>query len=61
MLIVFSACMIIGAAVTHFWIPPVQRRERDGRGKLWGGRTETLETLGMGRQGWRSRFVGLRR
>ncbi|KAJ0421296.1 major facilitator superfamily domain-containing protein [Aspergillus carlsbadensis] len=61
MLIVFSACMIIGAAVTHFWIPPVQRRERDGRGKLWGGKTETLETLGMGRQGWRSRFVGLRR
>ncbi|KAL3455028.1 major facilitator superfamily domain-containing protein [Aspergillus heterothallicus] len=65
MLIVFSACMVIGAAVTHFWIPPVQRRERDAngilRGKIWGGRTETLETLGMGRQGWRSRFIGVRR
>ncbi|KAL2844177.1 major facilitator superfamily domain-containing protein [Aspergillus pseudoustus] len=65
MLIVFSACMMIGAAVTHFWIPPVQRRERDAngilRGKFWGGRTETLETLGMGRQGWRSRFIGVRR
>lgn len=60
MLIVFSACMVIGAAVTHFWIPPCQRG-RDGRGKFWGGRPETLETLGFGRRGWKSRFAGVRR
>ncbi|OJJ62997.1 hypothetical protein ASPSYDRAFT_143263 [Aspergillus sydowii CBS 593.65] len=60
MLIVFSACMVIGAAVTHFWIPPTQRG-RDGRGKIWGGRPETLETLGFGRRGWKSRFAGVRR
>ncbi|KAL3472483.1 major facilitator superfamily domain-containing protein [Aspergillus californicus] len=64
MLIVFSACMVIGAAVTHFWIPPVQRIEGGKYGKhgrLWGGKTETLETLGMGRAGWRSRVGGVRR
>ncbi|KAL4959509.1 phosphate transporter [Aspergillus stella-maris] len=71
MLIVFSACMVLGAGVTHFWIPPVQRRvlsedikERGSgkaRGKVWGGRTETLETLGFGRRGWKSRFAGIRR
>ncbi|KAL4862761.1 hypothetical protein BDV12DRAFT_207020 [Aspergillus spectabilis] len=59
MLIVFSACMVIGAVVTHFWIPPVQRSE--GRGRVWGGKTETLETLGMGRKGWKSRVRGVRR
>ncbi|KAL4928906.1 phosphate transporter [Aspergillus undulatus] len=66
MLIVFSACMVLGAAVTHFWIPPVQRKvEGDEKirrqGKTWGGRTETLETLGFGRRGWKSRFAGVRR
>ncbi|KAL4885444.1 major facilitator superfamily domain-containing protein [Aspergillus karnatakaensis] len=59
MLIVFSGAMLLGAAVTHFWIPPVQRS--GGRGKIWGGKTETLETLGMGREGWRSRVGGIRR
>ncbi|KAF9882794.1 hypothetical protein FE257_005142 [Aspergillus nanangensis] len=54
-LIVFSACMILGAAVTHFWIPPIQRQ--NGRGKLWGGKTETLETLALGRLGWKSRYA----
>ncbi|KAL4902191.1 hypothetical protein BDW74DRAFT_186953 [Aspergillus multicolor] len=60
MLIVFSACMVIGAGVTHFWIPPTQRRE-SGKGRLWGGKAETLETLGFGRRGWKSRFAGVRR
>lgn len=60
MLIVFSACMVIGAAVTHFWIPPTQRGS-DGRGKFWAGKPETLETLGFGRRGWKSRFAGVRR
>lgn len=61
MLIVFSACMVIGAAVTHFWIPPTQRKSSNGRAKLWGGKAETLETLGFGRRGWKSRFAGVRR
>ncbi|OJK03980.1 hypothetical protein ASPACDRAFT_75500 [Aspergillus aculeatus ATCC 16872] len=64
-LILFSVCMILGAAVTHFWIPPVQRgatsssdsSASSSRGKLWGGRTETLETLALGRCGWKSRYA----
>lgn len=55
-LIVFSVCMVLGAVVTHFWIPPVQRGD-DGRGRLWGGRSETLETLALGRMGWKSRYA----
>ncbi|OJJ40840.1 hypothetical protein ASPWEDRAFT_34314 [Aspergillus wentii DTO 134E9] len=55
-LIIFSACMILGAAVTHFWIPSVQRG-RDGKGKLWGGKPESLETLAVGRMGGRSRYA----
>ncbi|BCR83242.1 phosphate transporter [Aspergillus chevalieri] len=55
-LIVFSACMVVGAAVTHFWIPSVQRV--NGRGKLWGGKPETLEGLALGRLGGRSRYAG---
>ena len=47
--------MILGAVITHFWIPPVQRQ--DGKGKLWGGKTETLETLALGRMGWKSRYA----
>ncbi|KAA8648923.1 phosphate transporter [Aspergillus tanneri] len=50
-LIVFSACMILGAAVTHFWIPAVQMKVAHGKGKekLWGGKPETLERLALGR------------
>ncbi|RHZ55388.1 hypothetical protein CDV55_104587 [Aspergillus turcosus] len=55
-LIVFSACMILGAAVTHFWIPPVQRNAA-GKGQFWGGKHESLETLALGRLGWRSRYA----
>ncbi|KAE8149008.1 major facilitator superfamily domain-containing protein [Aspergillus avenaceus] len=54
-LIIFSICMVLGAAITHFWIPPIQRK--DGKGKLWGGKTETLETLALGRMGWKSRYA----
>ncbi|KAE8351141.1 major facilitator superfamily domain-containing protein [Aspergillus coremiiformis] len=54
-LIVFSVCMVIGAVITHFWIPPVQRK--DGEGKFWGGKTETLETLALGRLGWKSQYA----
>ncbi|RHZ57668.1 phosphate transporter [Aspergillus thermomutatus] len=55
-LIVFSACMIFGAAVTHFWIPPVQR-DAAGKGQFWGGKHQSLETLALGRLGWRSRYA----
>ncbi|KAJ5095927.1 hypothetical protein NUU61_005283 [Penicillium alfredii] len=58
-LLVFSACMIIGAAVTHFWIPPVQHK--NGSSKLWGGKLETLETLSLGRMGRKSRDADVRK
>lgn len=58
-LIVFSACMIVGAAVTHFWIPPIQHK--DSRAKIWGGRPETLETLALGRMGQQSRDAAVRK
>lgn len=58
-LFVFSACMILGAAVTHLWIPPLQQRK--GRNILWGGKTYTLETLALGRMGRKSRDAGLRK
>ncbi|KAL1859218.1 hypothetical protein Plec18167_007848 [Paecilomyces lecythidis] len=54
-LIVFSAAMIVGAAVTHLWIPSVQRG--DGIQKLWGGDPETLENLALGRLGRKSRYA----
>lgn len=58
-LFVFSACMIIGAAVTHFWIPNLQQRK--GRNMIWGGTPYTLETLALGRMGRKSRDAGLRK
>jgi nitrate/nitrite transporter NarK len=58
-LFVFSACMIIGAAVTHFWIPNLQQRK--GRNTIWGGTPYTLETLALGRMGRKSRDAGLRK
>jgi hypothetical protein len=54
-LIVFSAAMILGAAVTHFFIPSVQKD--NGRDKFWGGKTQTLETLALGRLGESSRYA----
>ncbi|CDM33648.1 hypothetical protein DTO013E5_1429 [Penicillium roqueforti] len=59
-LLVFSACMIIGAAVTHFWIPPIQQK-RNGRTKLWGGKPETLESMSLGRMGRKSRDADCRK
>ncbi|CAG8888410.1 unnamed protein product [Penicillium egyptiacum] len=59
-LLVFSACMILGAIVTHYWIPPVQQR-RNGRTKLWGGKSETLESLSLGRMGRKSRDADCRK
>lgn len=51
--------MIAGAVVTHFWVPNVQ--EKDGKAKLWGGKTKTLEALALGRSGPRSLPVTQRR
>ena len=58
-LFVFSACMIIGAAVTHFWIPSLQQRK--GRNMIWGGKPYALETLALGRMGRKSRDADLRK
>lgn len=58
-LFVFSACMVIGAAVTHFWIPPVH--DNRGKSRLWGGKPYTLETLALGRMGRKSRDAEVRR
>ncbi|GKZ64572.1 hypothetical protein AnigIFM50267_005640 [Aspergillus niger] len=56
-MIVFAGCMLFGAIVTC-WIPPIQRKpDGSGRGKLWGGKTETLETLALGRLGLDSRYA----
>ncbi|KAJ5128941.1 hypothetical protein N7476_007558 [Penicillium atrosanguineum] len=58
-LFVFSACMILGAAVTHFWIPPLQQPK--GNNMIWGGKPYTLETLALGRMGRKSRDANLRK
>jgi MFS transporter, PHS family, inorganic phosphate transporter len=47
-LIVFSAAMILGAVVTHFWIPDVQNKDKTSK---------TLEELATGRMGPRSGSV----
>jgi len=47
-LIVFSAAMILGAVVTHFWIPDVQHKDK---------KSKTLEELATGRMGPRSGSV----
>lgn len=61
-LVVFSAAMIVGAAVTHFFIPPLQRKPRGRRScsvtSFWNGEKEkTLETLALGRLGESSRYA----
>lgn len=43
--------MILGAVVSHFLVPSVQR------GGLWGGQSETLEALAVGRMGQESRYA----
>ncbi|KIW71796.1 hypothetical protein, variant [Phialophora macrospora] len=46
-LVIFSACMILGAAITHFFIPEVQEKAK--RGSIWAGKSKTLEELALGR------------
>ena len=47
-LLVFSAAMILGAVVTHFWIPDVQYKDK---------KNKTLETLATGRLGRNSQSM----
>jgi PHS family inorganic phosphate transporter-like MFS transporter len=47
-LLVFSAAMILGAVVTHFWIPDVQHKDK---------KNKTLETLAAGRLGRNSQSM----
>jgi MFS transporter, PHS family, inorganic phosphate transporter len=47
-LLVFSAAMILGAVVTHVWIPEVQYKDK---------KNKTLETLATGRLGRNSQSV----
>lgn len=60
-LFVFSACMVLGAAVTHFWIPPVQQQRNGWKGRVLAGTPLTLEMLALGRMGRRSRDVDPRK
>jgi PHS family inorganic phosphate transporter-like MFS transporter len=50
-LLVFSAAMILGAVVTHFWIPEVQYKDK---------KSKTLETLATGRLGRNSQCMARR-
>lgn len=54
-LVVFSACMILGAVITHFWIPEVQEKAK--RGEIWAGKAKSLEELALGRWGLKSQSV----
>ncbi|KIX06729.1 uncharacterized protein Z518_04705 [Rhinocladiella mackenziei CBS 650.93] len=54
-LVVFSACMILGAIITHFWIPEVQEKAK--RGSIWAGKAKSLEELALGKWGVRSQSV----
>ena len=50
-LLVFSAAMVLGAVVTHFWIPDVQYKDK---------KNKTLETLATGRLGRNSQSMARR-
>lgn len=54
-LVVFSACMILGAVITHFYIPEVQEKAK--RGSIWAGKAKSLEELALGKWGAKSKSV----
>lgn len=54
-LVIFSAAMILGAVITHFFVPEVQEKAK--RGSIWAGRSKTLEALALGKWGARSQSV----
>ena len=47
--------MILGAVITHFFIPEVQDKAK--RGSIWAGKAKTLEELALGKCGARSQSV----
>jgi MFS transporter, PHS family, inorganic phosphate transporter len=47
--------MILGAIITHFFVPEVQEKAR--RGSLWAGKSKSLEELALGKWGPRSQSV----
>ena len=48
---VFGACMVVGAIVSHFLVPT-----STCHGRIWGGQSETLENLALGRMQEKSRY-----
>lgn len=56
-IIVFAAIMLVGAAITHFFLPDVQEKREKGSGWRLVGRNKTLEELGLGRKGTESQSV----
>jgi len=46
-LVIFSACMILGAAITHFFVPEVQEKAK--KGSIFAGKSRTLEELALGK------------
>ena len=56
-IIVFAAVMLIGAILTHFWLPDMQHRREKGAGWTAVGKNKTLEELALGRRGFHSQSV----
>ena len=56
-LVIFSACMMLGAAITHFWVPDVQEKAK--RGSVFAGPSKTLEELALGK--WSAGSLSVRR
>lgn len=56
-IIVFAAVMLIGAVLTHFWVPDMQHPREKGSGWRTVGKNKTLEELALGRKGVQSQSV----
>jgi MFS transporter, PHS family, inorganic phosphate transporter len=56
-IIIFAAVMLIGAVLTHFWIPDVQHKRSKGSGWTAAGKNKSLEELALGRRGTESQSV----
>lgn len=56
-IIVFAAVMLVGAAITWFWIPDMQHPRVKGSGLRAVGKNKTLEELALGNWGNNSQSV----
>jgi MFS transporter, PHS family, inorganic phosphate transporter len=56
-IIVFAAVMLLGAAITYFWLPDMQHLRKKGAGWTAVGQSKTLEELALGRRGVQSESV----